>query len=196
MDYSSETAKFALNMELKDVVSVSGMPGLHKIIGRNKNGLIVESIGDNKKFATNLRQRVSILSDIAIFTEDGEARLWEVLKAIKALDDSGKSIPDGKSDNDVARQFMKEVLPTYDTEKVYVSDMKKLYAWYHTLKPVLDFSKLGEEENTEESADKAGDAPVKKAEKAAPKKNTAKTSGPKPVAGAKTKTTTPRKMGS
>jgi hypothetical protein len=184
-------------MELKDIVSVSGMPGLHKVIGRNKNGLIVETIGDNKKFATNVRQRVSVLADIAVFTEDGEAKLWEVIKAIKALEDGGKAVPTGKSNNDEARAFMAEVLPSYDTEKVYVSDMKKLFAWYHTLKPVLDFEKLGVEE-PEENAEalEKGDAPVtKKAiDKSAPKK--AKTAAPKTIVGAKVKTTTPRKMGS
>ena len=57
-------------MELKDVVSVTGMPGLHKILGRNKNGLILESLTDGKRFGTNPRQRISILSDIAMFTEE------------------------------------------------------------------------------------------------------------------------------
>lgn len=183
-------------MELKDIVSVSGVAGLHKIIGRNKNGLIVETIGDNKKFATNIRQRVSILADIAIFTEDGEAKLWEVIKAIKALEDEGKSIPDAKADNDVAKAFMASILPQYDTEKVYVSDMKKLFGWYHTIKSVIDYSKLGVEEETEtEAAEKSGDSPVKAAKKVAPKKTT-KTAAPKTMAGAKVKTTTPRKMGS
>jgi hypothetical protein len=184
-------------MELKDIVSVSGMPGLHKIIGRNKNGLVVETIGENKKFATNVRQRVSVLADIAIFTEDGEAKLWEVIKSIKALEDGGKTIPTGKAENDEARAFMAEVLPGYDTEKVYVSDMKKLFAWYHSLKPVLDFDKLGVEESEESSEGaEAGESVVAKkpVDKAAPKK--VKTAAPKPLAGAKVKTTTPRKMGS
>ena len=66
-------------MELKDVVSVTGMPGLHKVIGQNKSGLILESLTDNKKFATNARQRVSVLADISMFTDEGEVRLAEVL---------------------------------------------------------------------------------------------------------------------
>lgn len=181
-------------MELKDIVSVSGVAGLHKIIGRNKNGLIVETIGDNKKFATNMRQRVSVLADIAIFTEDGEAKLWEVIKSIKALEDGGKTIPTSKASDDEARAFMKEILPQYDMEKVYVSDMKKLYGWYHTIKSVLDYSKLGAQEE-ETAAEGTTEAAAKEVKKAAPKK-TAKTSAPKTVAGAKVKTTTPRKMGS
>lgn len=181
-------------MELKDIVSVSGVAGLHKIIGRNKNGLIVETIGDNKKFATNMRQRVSVLADIAIFTEDGEAKLWEVIKSIKALQDDGKTIPTAKASDDEARAFMKEILPQYDMEKVYVSDMKKLYGWYQIVKDVIDYSKLGVEEDAE-ATESGTDAPVKEAKKAAPKK-TNKTAAPKTMAGAKVKTTTPRKMGS
>jgi hypothetical protein len=182
-------------MELKDIVSVSGMPGLHKIIGKNKNGLIVETIGDNKKFATNLRQRVSVLADIAIYTEEGESKLWEVIKAIKAKDDAGETIPDSRIENDEARAFMSSILPGYDTDKVYVSDMKKLYGWYHLLKPVLDFEKLGvEEEESTESTEKS-DAPAKKSvDKTAVKK--VKTQAPRAPTGAKSKTTTPRKMGS
>ncbi|MBS3913780.1 MAG: DUF5606 domain-containing protein [Bacteroidetes bacterium] len=184
-------------MELKDIVSVSGVPGLHKIIGKNKVGLIVESLTDQKKFATNARQRVSVLADIAVFTEDGEARLWQVLKSIKALEDGGKTIPGSKAENEEVRAFMAEVLPAYDTEKVYVSDMKKLFSWYQMVKPVLDFEKLGEEE-TEENAEGTekteGTALKKSSDKIIPK-NT-KTSAPKTAAGAKVKTTTPRKMGS
>lgn len=184
-------------MELKDIASVSGVAGLHKIIGRTKNGLIVETIGDNKKFATNAQQRVSILSDIAVFTEEGESKLWEILKAIKALDDAGTAIPTAKAENDEAKAFMKSVLPNYDTEKVYVSDMKKLYGWYHIVKPVLDFEKLGTEEAEEsnETAEKVEGAVKKPLDKGIPK-NTAKTKAPKTIAGAKAKTTTPRKMGS
>jgi hypothetical protein len=182
-------------MELKDIVSVSGVAGLHKVIGRNKNGLIVETIGENKKFATNVRQRVSVLADIAVFTEEGEAKLWEVIKNIKAKDDAGETVPDTKSDNDVVKAFMAAVLPGYDTEKVYVSDMKKLFTWYHSLKPVLDFSKLGvEEETTDENGEKTETPAKKTAEKVVTKK--VKTQTPKTQSGAKVKTTTPRKMGS
>ena len=73
-----------------------------------------------------------------------------LIQNIKAKDDAGESVPDSKSDNDAVKKFMAAVLPAYDTEKVYVSDMKKLFTWYHTLKPVIDFSKLGVEEEAAE----------------------------------------------
>jgi len=78
-------------MELKDIVSVSCVPGLHKSIGRNKTGLIVETIGIGKKFATTLRQYVSVLADIAIFTDKGETKLWQVLQQLKALEEAGST---------------------------------------------------------------------------------------------------------
>lgn len=189
-------------MELKDIVSVTGVAGLHKVIGRNKTGLIVETIGENgKKFATNLRQRVSFLSDIAVFTENGETKLWEVIKSIRSMEDAGTAIPTGKSENDEVKAAMASILPGYDKEKVYVSDMKKLFTWYHTLRPVLNFETLGSEEESEETgeAEATAEKSKSKSTKTTKEKTTAKapkTSAPKPTAGAKTKTTTPRKMGS
>lgn len=182
-------------MELKDIISISGVPGLHKIIGKNQNGLIVESLDESKKrFATNMRQRISILSDIAIYTNDGEMKLWQVLKNAKAAVDAGQTIADGKAGNDEVKASMEILVPDYDKEKVYVSDMKKLLVWYHMIKDVIDYDKLGvetEEESTEENADQ----PAKKAADKHAVKNV-KTSAPKAPSGAKSKTTTPRKMGS
>lgn len=182
-------------MELKDVVSVTGMPGLHKVIGQNKSGLILESLTDNKKFATNARQRVSVLADISMFTEDGEVRLAEVLLSLKKLEDAGTAIPSSKADNDEARAFMSKVLPNYDREKVYPSDMKKLYTWYNMLKPTLDFDSLNKTEESEETSEVKEAVKAKTADK--PKAAAAKTKTPtKTAAGVKAKTTTPRKMGS
>jgi hypothetical protein len=189
--------KFAA-MELKDIVSVGGVAGLHKVIGRNKNGLIVETIGENgKKFATNVRQKISVLADISIFTTDGEVRLWQAIKNIKEKEDAGTEIPTGKSSDAEIKSAMAFAVPNFDAEKVYISDMKKLFAWYQTIKSVIDYSKLGEEEN-EESADaeknSTENAMKSIKEKAAPKQ--LKSHAPKTHGGAKSKTTTPRKMGS
>jgi hypothetical protein len=183
-------------MELKDVVSVTGMPGLHKILGRNKSGLILESLTDKKRFGTNPRQRISVLSDIAMFTDEEEVKLAVVLMSIKALEDAGKAVPTAKSDNDEVKAFMSQVLPNYDRERVYTSDMKKLFVWYGMLKGTeLDWANLNKEsddtEGAETEAPKATDTKAKKAT-TAPKNTAVK----KTAAGAKTKTTTPRKMGS
>ncbi len=182
-------------MELKDVVSVTGMPGLHKVIGQNKTGLILESLTDQKKWATNARQRVSVLADISMFTEEGEVRLSEVLLSLKKIEDSGAALPTSKADNDEVRAFMSKVLPNYDREKVYVSDMKKLYTWYNMLKGGLDFDSLNKADDAEETSEVKEAVKTKSSDK--PKATAAKTKTPtKTAAGVKVKTTTPRKMGS
>jgi len=189
--------EICISMKLKDIVSVTGMPGLHKILGQNKSGLILEALADGKKFSTNLRQRVSILSDISMFEEEGEVKLAIVLQNVKALDDKGETIPTGKADNDEVKNFMSKVLPNYDRERVYPSDMKKLCAWYHLLKDKLDFATLHEEE-TDSSEGTDADAPAAKSKpdvaKSAAKK--AVKTATKTAAGVKAKTATPRKMGS
>lgn len=182
-------------MELKDVVSVTGMPGLHKVIGQNKTGLILESLTDQKKWATNARQRVSVLADISMFTEEGEVRLSEVLLSLKKIEDSGAALPTSKADNDEVRAFMSKVLPNYDREKVYVSDMKKLFTWYNMLKGGLDFDSLNKADDSEETSEVKEVVKTKSSDK--PKATAAKTKTPtKTAAGVKAKTTTPRKMGS
>lgn len=189
--------EICISMKLKDIVSVTGMPGLHKILGQNKSGLILEALADGKKFSTNLRQRVSILSDISMFEEEGEVKLAVVLQNVKALEEKGETIPTGKADNDEVKVFMSKVMPNYDRERVYPSDMKKLCAWYHLLKDKLEFANLHEEE-TEGSEGSDSDAPVAKAKPDASKtaaKSAVKTAT-KTAAGVKAKTATPRKMGS
>jgi hypothetical protein len=183
-------------MELKDIVSVTGVAGLHKVIGRNKAGLIVETIGTGRKFATSANQRVSILSDIAMFTDEGEVKLWQVLQSLKSLDEQGQQPPASSASNDEVQAYMSKVLPNYDRERVYPSDMKKLFNWYGMVKSSLDWEKLGKEEDEEGGDNSTADKPAEKN----PAKNVAakkvKTSAPKPAGGVKAKTTTPRKMGS
>jgi hypothetical protein len=184
-------------MELKDIVAISGMGGLHHVIGRNRNGLIVESIdAQRKRFSTTLNQKISVLADIALFTNNEDARLAQVLKNIRAAEAEGLQVPDGKADNNTYKAFMEKALPEYDRERVYVSDMRKLAVWYSVLSDVLDFEKLDEvaEEGSEqdnvveETRSKANSRNVPP-----PKAKVAPVKGP---AGGKSKTSTPRKMGS
>lgn len=181
-------------MKLKDIVSVTGMPGLHKVLGQNKTGLILESVADGRKFASNLRQKVSILADISMFTDDGELKLAEVLHNIHELDKGGEAIPTGKMDNNEAKEWMAKALPNYDRDRVYPSDMKKLFSWYHMLNGKMDFAEQLKEDETEgeETAEKV----IKK--KASSKKatTTAKKTATKTASGAKSKPSAPRKMGS
>lgn len=144
-------------MELKDVVAISGMPGLYHVIGQRKNGLIVEALdGSGRKIPTSPTTKVSILSDIAMFTMEGEERLAVVLLAVHDKVKEGLVVPDKKSPDDSFPQFLGKVLPNYDNERIYLSDMKKLASWYTILSDKLDFEALRTsiaEENAESDAE-------------------------------------------
>lgn len=165
-------------MELKDIVAVSGQGGLHKIIGRTKNGLILETIGASKKFATGFQDRVSILEDISMYTLTGDMKLSEVL--FKAH--TAESVPTAKDDAKTQRKFLVDLIQL-DSERVYDSDIKKFFTWYSSLKDVLDFSKLMNEEKTEaieNTSDAEVDAKEEKPKKVAAKKTaTPKATAPK-----------------
>lgn len=149
-------------MELKDVVAISGMPGLYHVIGQRKNGLIVEALdGSGKKIPTSPTTKVSILSDIAMFTMEGEERLAAVLLSIHDKVKEGLAIPDKKANEDQFPQFLGKVLPNYDNERIYLSDMKKLASWYTILSDKLDFDALRksiEEENAESEGEVKSEA--------------------------------------
>jgi hypothetical protein len=161
-------------MELKDVVSVAGMPGLHKVVAERKNGLIIESLdGSGKKTATGPTHKVSVLGDIAMFTKDGEEKLGQVLFNLHAQGDK-LTIPEKNADNQAFEKFLNSALPDYDRERVYVSDIKKLATWFGLLKDQLDFDALkkgldeaNEEDNSSAESKSAADAKVKTKEKTA-----------------------------
>jgi len=172
-------------MELKDIVAVSGQGGLHKIIGRTKNGLILETIGTGKRFATSYQDKVSVLEDISMYAQEGDLHLAQVLVKINAKG----NVPTPKDDAKAQRQYLIETIDL-DSERVYDSDIKKLINWYSALKDILDFAKLAEEKTDEagieenkeeENVEAAVEEKPKKttAKKAAPKKTAAKTAQPK-----------------
>ena len=157
-------------MELKEIVSIAGIGGLHKIIGRTKTGLILESMNETKKrFATGIQDKVSVLEDISMYTTEGDMRLAEVLVKLNERGD----VPSPKDSPATLRAFLVSAI-NLDSERVYDSDIKKLLTWFHSLKDIVDFSKLLDEPATEETADAAveADAPKAKTKKAAAKKGT------------------------
>jgi hypothetical protein len=158
-------------MDLKEIMSVSGQSGLFRFISQGRNGIIVEAFSDKKRSFINASSKVSSLEDIAIFTSEEEVPLKQVLKNIFELENGGPA-PDPKSSPEELKTFMEKVLPTYDQEKVYISDIKKLVTWYNTL---LSLNMLSFEE--EPAAEKATEetAAVAVPEKApVPKKKVAK----------------------
>lgn len=134
--------------ELKDIVSISGQPGLHLIIGKRANGLIVETLDASKRrFPTSLTQKVSILEDISIYTYEGDIKLIEVFRNLHQLVNDGFELVSKNNSNDEVKAFFRKVVPEYDEEKVYVSDMLKVSLWYQILKDAISFDAAPSEEN-------------------------------------------------
>jgi len=119
-------------MNLDGIISIGGKPGLFKVITKRKSELIVESIGDGKKHFIYALDRVSALEDISIYTDDEDIPLIEIYKKIFDLE-GGKETIDHKSESKELKAKMIEVLPDYDQDRVYNSDLKKLFQWYNTL---------------------------------------------------------------
>ncbi len=139
-------------MKLKDILSISGEGGLFKYIAQGKNSIIVEHLETKKRIAAHGTAKVSSLEDIAIFTEDEEVPLGEVFDKIYEKEDGGAAIDHKSSNKDLATYF-EEVLPEYDRDRVYVSDIKKLLNWYNILQN-LALLIPGSDKEEEEAEDK------------------------------------------
>lgn len=157
-------------MSLEKILSISGKPGLYKLTTQTRSGFLAESLLDGKKISVGGRHNVSLLSEIAIYTLTEELPLREVFLKISEKENGGEAI-NHKVSKDELEEYFFSVLPDYDEDRVYASDIKKVVQWYNLLvkNGVTDFSEKAEEVETEE---------VKK-EKPAPKKAAAKTTAPK-----------------
>ncbi|MBR4136028.1 MAG: DUF5606 domain-containing protein [Bacteroidales bacterium] len=118
-------------MDLSNILSITGKGGLFKLISRTQNNFIVESLEDQHRFPAFSHDGVATLDNIAIFTEDGEVSLQSVFQSIYKKYD-GKKVETPK-DNNGFKTFFEGVLPDYDRERVYVSNIKKVVAWYNIL---------------------------------------------------------------
>ncbi len=125
-------------MNLRGIVSVSGKPGLYKVIGQNKSGFVLESLDEQKlKLVVNLStSKMASLEDITIFGEDDDLKLVEILERMK----ESSSVPEAKADGKSLRSFFREVAPGHDEEKVYASDIKKIVNWFNILKELPLFT--------------------------------------------------------
>ena len=116
---------------LKGILAISGQPGLFKLVAEAKNSIIVESLLTGKRMPVYATSKVSSMEDIAIFTQTGEVPLKEVLRKMWK-NENGQQVDKKDSGNDLKAYFQK-VLPEYDQDRVYVSDMKKIIQWYNLL---------------------------------------------------------------
>ena len=146
-------------MNFKDIATVAGKPGLYKILKPTRSGVVLESMDEKKtKLIAGMAQRVSVLSDISIYTltEEGAEPLELVMKKIEA-EYQGDLGLDSNADDSELRAFLKSILPEFDTARVYTSDIKKLVSWYKLIRSVapevLEESKTDEQENTSEESE-------------------------------------------
>lgn len=148
-------------MDLKEIVAIGGISGLHKIIGRSKTGLILETLAEPKKrFATGMHDKVSVLEDISMYTESGDMALSEVFVKLNA---AGGNVPSSKDDAKAQRSFVNAAIQL-ENERVYDSDIKKLITWFNLLKDKLDFAALAGEPVEAEAEAKPKKASKKTAE--------------------------------
>ena len=139
---------------LETILSISGKPGLYKIVSQGKNMIIVESLLNGKRGPAYAHEKIISLSDIAIFTEDGEKPLFEVLDSIKTIENGQKTSVDPKSEAKILKEYLAEVLPNFDRERVYPTDIKKMLTWYNLLVETgnADFTAKKQEEEKNEEA--------------------------------------------
>ncbi|WGK64319.1 DUF5606 family protein [Croceiramulus getboli] len=135
-------------MGLEKVISISGKPGLYELVAQTRSGFVGKSLIDGKKLSVNARNNVSVLSEIAIYTLSGEKPLREVMQQIKEKENGQPAISHKSSKTELEAYFF-EVLPDFDEDRVYASDIKKIIQWYNLLQKndLLDFdAETAEEE--------------------------------------------------
>jgi hypothetical protein len=139
-------------MEFSKIIAVSGKPGLYSAVSQTKSGFIVESLADNKRFPITATNNVSLLENIAIYTYDEEVPLLDIFKTMYEKEEGKEALSHKESGNKLSAYFS-EVLPDYDEERVYTSNIKKVIQWYNILvKAGMDFSAV---ESTQEDTEEA-----------------------------------------
>ena len=133
-------------MALEKVLAISGKPGLYKLVTQTRTGFIAESLIDQKRIAIGIQQNVSVLSEIAIYTLAEEVPLANVFKKISEKEDGKTTAVSHKDSKDKLEEYFFEILPDYDEDRVYVSDIKKVIQWYNLLVKNDLLNKSDEEE--------------------------------------------------
>ena len=145
-------------MKLDDLVAVSGIPGVFKLALNKKNGLIVEDLDSGKKtFRSSRKHQFTPMGSVSIYTEGGDsAMIGEIFKTMEALlNEQDTAPPSVKASSFDLKDYFEKVLPNYDKNRVYVSDMKKVIKWFNFLnsRDLLDFEEEEEENEGEEGTE-------------------------------------------
>lgn len=143
-----------MNNMLKGILSIAGQGGLFKLVSQGNNSIIVESLVDGKRMPAHGTSRVSALEDISMYTEDGDVKLSYVFACIYDFTKGEKCIDAKKASADELKKYMNNVLPNWDKEHIYVSDLKRLFTWFNILidKNIItaENAKAAQEENKDE----------------------------------------------
>lgn len=145
-------------MSLDKILSIAGKPGLYKIVTQTRSGFVAESLLDNKRITVNIHSNVSVLSEIAMYTLTEEVPLREVFKKVREKEDGKQTAISHKDSKDKLEEYFFEVLPDYDEDRVYPSDIKKVIQWYNILQSndLLDaLDKVEEDKSTAAKVEEA-----------------------------------------
>lgn len=175
-------------MALEKIISISGQPGLYQVISQTKYGLIAENLEDSKRIPVYSNYKVSSLGDISIYTEEEDVPLNDVF--LKIMEKEGGKAVEVKTDADV-KAYFESILPTYDKDRVYVSDMKKLLKWYNALVK-RDLIQKEEEAPAEAGEETKTEAPAAAEETVSEKKPAKKAAAPKKAAAEKKTAAAPK----
>lgn len=139
-------------MSLEKILAISGKPGLYEIVTQTRTGAVVESLLDKKRLTVGAHSNISILSEIAIYTLTEEVPLKDVLRKVKDKENGRPTSISHKDGKDVLEEYFFEVLPDYDEDRVYASDIKKVVQWYNLLQKnnLLDSLESEDESDTSE----------------------------------------------
>ncbi len=148
-------------MNVEKILAISGKPGLFLLQVQTRSGFVAESLLDGKKITVSLRSNVSLLSEISMYTYDEEKPLADIMRAIAVKENEGPAISH-KEDNAKLIGYFKEIVPNYDEDRVYPSDIKKVLNWYNILQAKGMVSK---EEPKVENAEEVKEQVVKEAKK-------------------------------
>ncbi|MEO0504799.1 MAG: DUF5606 domain-containing protein [Bacteroidota bacterium] len=135
-------------MALEKILSIGGKPGLYKLLTQTRTGFVGESLIDGKRITVGMRNNVSVLSEIAIYTLEEEVPLRTVFQKIKEKEAGKKTAISHKAEKIQLEEYFFEVLPNYDEDRVYASDIKKIVQWYNLLveNGITDFEEAKDEE--------------------------------------------------
>jgi hypothetical protein len=137
-------------MALEKIIAIGGKPGLYELIAQTKGGFVGESLLDKKRLTVSIRAKVSVLSEIAIYALDREVPLLEVFEAIHKKEEGKETSVSPKADKLALEEYFFSILPNYDEDRVYASDMKKILSWYNLLLNSGTLKEALEAETTEE----------------------------------------------